>query len=615
MTEALPDADAFLDFARNRHPFALLPAEALEEAAAYVIARRFPAGGQVHAAGETVEGLWFICSGHVTLTDPSGADIAHLGPGEHFGAREALRDAVAAADARAHAEDVAILFLLPRDSLKSLVAEHADFARAFSRSGGGQSDAAAAPDALLSMRIRDLMTADPITIAPDSPVRDAARIIRDRDVSCLPVVRDDRLIGILTTGDLADRVIAEGLPAETLVGDVMTPDPMTVDTAALGYDALVAMTERRITHLPVVEAGRLVGVLTGTNLVKRQAVSAVFLVADIAKRDDYKGFAEVTARIPTLLAQLVGAGVTAYDVGRIVTSIADALTRRLLTLGEAKARPGAGPVALGGLRQPGAARADRRVGSGQCAGALRRLRRGGAWRLFRGAGQIRLRRARRGGVFLLPRRHDGDGGSLAPAGQGVARLFRQVDPPARRGGADARLRHVRPARHRRRRLPVRGASGGGAAQGQGQLDLPRAYGAQRAEASAAAQPVRRHGDHPLGRAQGPDRHEAFRRRADRRSRPALCADGELTVANTRDRLIAGREAGVVSGRGADDLIDAYDLIADMRLEHQARLIREGRKPDNFMPPAMLSELERGHLKNAFAVIKTMQSSAGSRVGL
>jgi CBS domain-containing protein len=141
-----------------------------------------------------------------------------------------------------------------------------DFARAFSRSGGGQSDAAAAPDALLSMRIRDLMTADPITIAPDSPVRDAARIIRDRDVSCLPVVRDDRLIGILTTGDLADRVIAEGLPAETLVGDVMTPDPMTVDTAALGYDALVAMTERRITHLPVVEAGRLVGVLTGTNL-------------------------------------------------------------------------------------------------------------------------------------------------------------------------------------------------------------------------------------------------------------------------------------------------------------------------------------------------------------
>jgi Predicted signal-transduction protein containing cAMP-binding and CBS domains len=87
--------------------------------------------------------------------------------------------------------------------------------------------------------------------------------------------------------------------------------------------------------------------------------------------------------------------------------------------------------------------------------------------------------------------------------------------------------------------------------------------------------------------------------------------GELTVANTRERLEAAKAAKLASPSGLDDLMDAFDLISEMRLQHQARLIREGRRPDNFMAPATLSELERGHLKDAFAVVKTMQSGAAN----
>jgi CBS domain-containing protein len=53
----------------------------------------------------------------------------------------------------------------------------------------------------------------------------------------------------------------------------------------------------------------------------------------------------------------------------------------------------------------------------------------------------------------------------------------------------------------------------------------------------------------------------------------------------------------------------------VRLEHQARMIREGRKPDNFLPPGELSELERNHLKDAFVVVKTMQSAAANSHGM
>jgi CBS domain-containing protein len=91
--------------------------------------------------------------------------------------------------------------------------------------------------------------------------------------------------------------------------------------------------------------------------------------------------------------------------------------------------------------------------------------------------------------------------------------------------------------------------------------------------------------------------------------------GGLTMVNTRDRLVAGQEAGVVSASGAKDLIDAFDLIASIRLEHQAKMIREGRKPDNFLAPSSLSELERNHLKDAFVVVKTMQSAAANSHGM
>ena len=50
------------------------------------------------------------------------------------------------------------------------------------------------------------------------------------------------------------------------------------------------------------------------------------------------------------------------------------------------------------------------------------------------------------------------------------------------------------------------------------------------------------------------------------------------------------------------------MIADLRLEHQAREVREGERPDDFMAPALLSAFERSHLRDAFVVIKTMQSA-------
>ena len=88
----------------------------------------------------------------------------------------------------------------------------------------------------------------------------------------------------------------------------------------------------------------------------------------------------------------------------------------------------------------------------------------------------------------------------------------------------------------------------------------------------------------------------------------------LRPVNTRARLEAAEEAGVISGSGARDLIAAYDLIQSQRLENQAALARAGRRPDNYLSPSDLPDFERSHLRDAFVVVRSMQSALGQGKG-
>ena len=70
--------------------------------------------------------------------------------------------------------------------------------------------------------------------------------------------------------------------------------------------------------------------------------------------------------------------------------------------------------------------------------------------------------------------------------------------------------------------------------------------------------------------------------------------------------------GGISASMVDDLRDAFEFISMVRLQHQAKQIEKGLKPNNYVPPEELSALERRHLKDAFEVISTMQEMMSSR---
>jgi CBS domain-containing protein len=84
--------------------------------------------------------------------------------------------------------------------------------------------------------------------------------------------------------------------------------------------------------------------------------------------------------------------------------------------------------------------------------------------------------------------------------------------------------------------------------------------------------------------------------------------------NTRARIEAAAGKGAVSTSGAQDLVDAYDVIAQARLEHQARKVAAEEAPDNYLAPADLSDFERSHLRDAFVVVRTMQAAVAQGRG-
>lgn len=102
-----------------------------------------------------------------------------------------------------------------------------------------------------------------LVAAPGITVADAARRMAKKRVGAIVVVEGERIAGIFTERDVVFRVVAEGRdPGTTLVADVMTPEPFTIDADDRFGTALLVMHDHGFRHLPVVEHGKLVGIVS-----------------------------------------------------------------------------------------------------------------------------------------------------------------------------------------------------------------------------------------------------------------------------------------------------------------------------------------------------------------
>jgi CBS domain-containing protein len=111
-------------------------------------------------------------------------------------------------------------------------------------------------------KVRDVMTAEPIVLQQDQSIADAAQAMRDNAVGAVLVVDGDKLCGLVTDRDLVVRAVAESAPSDSPVGRVVSPDLIAVGADDEADDAARVMQEHAVRRLPVMDDGRIVGIVS-----------------------------------------------------------------------------------------------------------------------------------------------------------------------------------------------------------------------------------------------------------------------------------------------------------------------------------------------------------------
>lgn len=138
------------------------------------------------------------------------------------------------------------------------------------------------------MQVSEIMSTKLDTIAPAETLVHAARIMRDDDIGSLPVVENDRILGVITDRDIAVRAVAEGRDVNsTAVRDAMSTDPVYCSPEHSLEDASRKMAQAMVRRLPVVEGDRLIGIVSLGDLARHEpAPESGEALKDVSKPTD-----------------------------------------------------------------------------------------------------------------------------------------------------------------------------------------------------------------------------------------------------------------------------------------------------------------------------------------
>ena len=465
---------------------------------------------------------------------------------------------------------------------------------------------------LVATPIRALLRREAVTVAPGRSIRDTALLMREQRVSSVLIVEQESLLGVVTDRDLRNRAVAEDLDTGRPIIDIATLAPLTADLRATAFDALLLMARHNVHHVPIMDGSRPAGVITATDLTEQHTTSAVFLAGEIHKQSTIDGLKQASSRIRQLQRNLATADATAFATGHVMTAMTDALTTRLLQLGEAQLGPA--PVDFAWVAAGSQARCEQTAKSDQdnCLildDAYDEERHG---EYFRELSRFVCDGLDACGYIYCP----GEMMAMTDRWRQPQRRWKQYfsgwilepEPKALMLTCvffDLRLVHGRASLLDELRGDV----------------LERTQGNSIFLAYMVSNALsRRPPLNVFGRI-APARSGAQRGKIDLKhfgivpivdlARVYALAGGHPAV-NTFDRLDVAALSQEVSEQSARDLRDALEFLAVTRIQHQVRQIDAGETADSFLALGELSNFQRTQLKDAFAIVETLQNVIGQR---
>lgn len=200
-----------------------------------------------------------------------------------------------------------------------------------------QHNAAAAEQQAMSRTLRSLIARAPVSCGPEQPAAEVLRTMQSRKIGSMLIVdAAGHVLGIFTRHDVLDRIALAGSDLSAPIGSVMTPNPLTLPAEASAYEAALLIADRGIRHVPVCDGGRIIGVVTERDLFALQRVSLRAIHRTVAEAGSLDELRAAAGDIRRLAKVMLGQGVSAQHLTLIISTLNDALTRRLIDLEQAR---------------------------------------------------------------------------------------------------------------------------------------------------------------------------------------------------------------------------------------------------------------------------------------
>jgi CBS domain-containing protein len=197
----------------------------------------------------------------------------------------------------------------------------------------------------LDTRVGQLIRKDPLSCLPGTSLKQAFEAMDAAKAGSMLVCDASGAVqGILTRYDLISRVILPRLPLSTPIQEVMSTGVKTIDADSGALEAMLMMARHRVRHLPVLQHGFLVGLISEGDLVSFQRSSLRILSASIEQAESLGALKLCSQEVLRLARRLLAQGVAATSLARLVSHLNDSLTRRVIQLTEAQMRDQLGPL-------------------------------------------------------------------------------------------------------------------------------------------------------------------------------------------------------------------------------------------------------------------------------
>lgn len=604
-----------LEFLGKSAPFDRLNASGCSLVARAIEVEYFRRGVEIQKLGEGAPYFYLVRSGAVSELDGDGQLLARHAEGQCLNADTVLADRHGRTRLVSH-EDC-LLYGIGAERFRQLCTELEVLGESFVSSLGNRLQRASiASEASLSSlggtgaQVSSLLSRKLVAVDAQMPIAAVAKVMTKQAVSCVLVTGAAQL-GIVTDRDFRRRVVATGKSLQDRVHSVMSSPVRTIEASAPFFEALLAMLEAEVHHLAVLEKGQPVGVVTTTDLLRLETENPVYLLNELNKQATRAGLVQVVnSRRDRVLERLVASGARPMDIHRVLTLVGDAVTRRLIELAERQlpeqqlgVLPAYCWVALGSQ-----ARNEMTLGSDQ------------------------------DNALILGANTSPDDPAMRWLAQTVCDGLDECGYPRCRGDIMACVpawRQPIPAWQAHFERWIRQPETKATMQASIFFDMRSVMGEEALMSSLLTSVVGKARQQSIFLAHLA--HDAMSRRpplglfrqfvlekgGEHRDTLDLKHRGLVPVVDlarffaleagytgpgTLKRLQAAADAGKVSREGLSELQAAFEWIATLRLQHQARCLRSGRMPDSFVAPDELSSTERRHLHDAFGVVRSMQNA-------